>query len=266
MFEASAMVVAHPDDDILWLSGALAQVEQTVFCFNDHPRQGELGGARLRTIAEYPLANVSSLEVVEPMSFNKADWTRPLLTEYGVELGKDRAAELRYQTAHAQLLPLLRPVVAGRKNIFTHNPWGEYGHEDHILVYRALSQLQSDYGYTLWFSNYCSSHSVHLMNSCVSRLDALCEPVPANLQLAQRIAALYKKNGCWTWFDDYRWFEQECLFAQPVSGAARGVVPDGRGFPLNYISVQLKTEPAQPPRPAWRKALARLKRKLIKAP
>ena len=29
------------------------------------------------------------------------------------------------------------------KNVFTHNPWGEYGHEEHIQVFKAIEKYLS---------------------------------------------------------------------------------------------------------------------------
>lgn len=38
-----AVVVAHPDDEALWLSASLAQADRVVFCFGD-----QFGGGKNR--------------------------------------------------------------------------------------------------------------------------------------------------------------------------------------------------------------------------
>lgn len=250
MFEDSLLIVAHPDDDILWLSSILDKVEMIVFCFNDMPRKPEIGSARKKTIAEYPLSNVSTLDILEARPFNKADWNRPVITDYGIELSKSLEADARYRDAYEKVVCAVRKIVAGRKNVFTHNPWGEYGHEDHILVYRALKNLQAEFNYTLWFSNYCSNRSVTLMNNYISGFNSDYECFPTNRVLAHEITRLYKQNDCWTWFSDYQWFDHECLMRDEPSSGSSGLLSYGHSFPVNYLKVPIETEIPQPqPKP-----------------
>ena len=264
MFEDSALIVAHPDDDILWLGSVLDKVGKIVFCFNESLRKRERGPARIKTIAEYPLPDVSSLDVTEAHSFNKADWFQPVITDYGIELSKDRVVDARYRESFGKVCDALADIVRGRKNIFTHNPWGDYGHEDHVLVYRALKTLQSTYGYTLWFSNYCSNRSFTLMNHYVSGFRSDYQCLPANLALAHEIADLYRKYGCWTWYEDYQWFDHECLMKEEPSVQPSEQLAHGHLFPLNYLKTEHNTEtPPAAPHPLL-KAAGRLKRKVRK--
>jgi hypothetical protein len=264
MFEDSALIVAHPDDDILWLSSVFDKVGKIVFCFNDLPRGCELGPARKKTIAAYPLPNVSSLDITEPYSFNKADWLQPVITDYGLELSRNQDVDAIYRETFDEVSNALADVVRGKKNIFTHNPWGDYGHEDHVLVYRALKTLQPRYGYMLWFSNYCSNRSFTLMNQYVSGFRSDYQCLPANLALAHEIADLYRQYGCWTWYEDYQWFDHECLMKEKPSVQPSEQLAHGHLFPLNYLKTELNTEPpAAAPNPLL-KAAGRLKRKVRK--
>jgi LmbE family N-acetylglucosaminyl deacetylase len=235
MFEDSVLIVAHPDDDILWLSSVLDEVDDIIFCFNDFPRHPEIGIARKKVIAEYSLPNIASLDIVEPNSFNQADWSHPVITEYGIKLVKNHERDAGYRATYEELVDRVKGKVAGRKNVFTHNPWGEYGHEDHVLVYRALKHLQVEYGYQLWFSNYCSTRSITLMNNYISGFDSRYECRPVNLIRAQELAELYKKHGCWTWFQSYQWFEHECFMREAPSSEKQQAQPYGHSFPVNYI-------------------------------
>lgn len=246
MFEDSILIVAHPDDDILWLSSVIDKVEQIVFCFNGDPSNPDLGVARKKTIAEYPLQNVSTLDIDEPQSFNKANWRKPVTTEYGLKLSGCQESDARYKATYEKLLHRVRHLVADRTNVFTHNPWGEYGHEDHVLVYQVLKTLQMEFHYTLWFSNYCSNHSVTLMNRYISGFYPDYECLPANPALAHRIADVFKKNGCWTWYEDYQWFDHECLMRSTPSESCQAPLPYGHSFPVNYIKIFIGSEEPKP--------------------
>ncbi|MFQ5642840.1 MAG: hypothetical protein ACE5FQ_03985 [Thiogranum sp.] len=265
MFGDSALVVAHPDDDILWLSSVIERMGSIIFCFNDYPPNPDIGVARKNTIAEYPLPNVSTLDIDEPESFDKADWKRPVTTGYGLRLSRDEAADSRYQQTFDRLVCRLKDKVADRKNVFTHNPWGEYGNEDHVLVYRALKTLQSEFHYDLWFSNCCSNRSVNLMNRYISGFepDYIC--LPANIPLAREIADIYRKHGCWTWYEDYRWFEQECLMREAPSTDRPEALAYGHNFPVNYIKIHIESRTPEPEPDPFIKMARSLKRKLQKA-
>lgn len=266
MFEDSVLIVAHPDDDILWLSSVIDRVENIIFCFNDYTPSPDIGIARKKTLAEYPLPNVSTLDITEPQSFNKADWKQPVTTEYGLQLSRDQAADTRYREACEKLVCILRDTIADRKNVFTHNPWGEYGNEDHVLVYQALKNLQAEFHYDLWFSNYCSNRSVHLMNQYISGFRSDYECLPANPALARDIADIYRRNGCWTWYEDYQWFDQECLMRElPSPDAPSETLAYGHSFPVNYIKIHIESKTPQPEPDPFIKMARKLKRKLKKA-
>lgn len=262
MFEASLMVVAHPDDDILWMGSVIDKVGGVIFCFKDDPDNPETGAAREKTINAYPLQDVSSLKLTEPPSWDKANWSRPEATAYGIKLEKSRDSELRYRETHENLLHILRDRMANIKNVFTHNPWGEYGHEDHVLVYRVLKNLQAEFHYDLWFSNYCSNRSVKFMNHYISGFGAEYECLPVNLPLVNEIAEIYKRNGCWTWYEDYQWFERECLMRETPDGAAPGQLAYGHNFPVNYIKIHVGTSNTKPKR--FARIASRLQRRLKK--
>ena len=260
MFEDSLLIVAHPDDDILWMGSVIDKVDAVIFCFNDDPGNPSVGKARQRTIKEYPLSNVSTLDLNETQSWDKADWTHPDASAYGIKIVKSLESESRYQEAYEELLKVLRSRVAEAKNVFTHNPWGEYGHEEHVLVYRVLKALQTEFHFDVWFSNYCSNRSVNFMNHFISGFDVVYESLPVNLPLVNEIAEIYRKNECWTWYEDYRWFESECLIREKPGVLQTEALPYGRSFPLNYIKIHVDSNPPGPDR--FTQAISKLKRKL----
>jgi hypothetical protein len=262
MFADSLLIVAHPDDDILWLGSVVDRVGGIIFCFNEDPGNPTLGKARLKTIADYPLENVTTLRLMEPQAWDKADWSQPSESASGIRL-VDPQDEARYTETFERLLGMLRGRVAAARNIFTHNPWGEYGHEEHVLVHRVLRTLQQEFRFDLWYSNYCSNRSVTFMNGYLSGFDAACECLPVNLGLVRRIAAIYKRNDCWTWYDDYRWFDSEWLRKEQADTEHEQVLPYGHSFPLNYIKIHVGGSKQRPARAM--RTLSRLKRRLQSA-
>lgn len=253
MFESSTIIVAHPDDEVLWLGSVLPRVGNVVFCFNDFPPNPSLGVARKKSIAEYPLANAKTLDICEPESFGLADWKRPAVVKYGLKLTKNRRSNVRYRDTYERLVNALRAVVADAKNVFSHNPWGEYGHEDHVLVHQALNALRAEFGYDLWFSNYCSTRSLGLMNKYISGFAADYVRLAVDLDLARRVAEVYRSNGCWTWHKDYQWFDDEYLMKAPPSGGRGESLRYGRLFPINYLKGSVG-----PHWSPWRRRLAKV--------
>ncbi len=217
----NAVVVAHPDDEILWLSSALKGAETIVFCFGDLFGNPKRSAARRRAVAALALPNLIDLQIPESGVRKLVAWEATQPTPYGVEIA-DAEGRARYEANFAKLVTALRPVLAGYDNVFTHNPWGEYGHPEHVQVYRAICALQAELGFTIWFSNYVAPLSLPLARRlaappCWARRETRR---PAEC-LARRWAWVYLRHGAWTWLLSYRWPRRETLYAQPPVGELR---------------------------------------------
>lgn len=211
----AAVVVAHPDDEALWLSSIVASVDRVVFCFGEPYSRPDIAAARRRAIAALPLPEVLDLGIPESGARFSADWAHPELSAEGIAI-LDRAAGERYQANYATLTASLRAALAGIRHVFTHNPWGEYGHVEHIQVHRAVAALQAELGYTLWFSNYVGKATWPLAR----RLAA--EPrwserriLSPDLISVRGLKRIYRRYGVWTWTRVHRWPDLETLYAQP---------------------------------------------------
>lgn len=245
MFEDSAIVAAHPDDEALWFSSVLAKVDQVILCYVDADSQPAWPSGRRKSIADYPLPNVSTLELRESGVFMGVDWRNVEETEYGLAITEQGFSDARYRENYARLLDELGNRLAGLKNVFTHNPWGEYGHVEHVQVYRAVRTLQPKLGFDLWFSTYFSQETMSLMDRSRTLLEGDKITLSTDKTLARRIADLYKANDCWTWYDDYEWCDAETFVLQPIADpAARRL---GAVCPLNFISVEMPARPRPAP-------------------
>ncbi|MGH8220705.1 MAG: hypothetical protein ACREUT_19400 [Steroidobacteraceae bacterium] len=215
---SAAVVVAHPDDEALWLSSAVAAAERTVLCFGalfDRPRESN---ARQRAVAALPLAGLVDLAIPESGVGFSLGRGGPEPTAAGVSI-ENLEARARYESNYAKLLSALRTTLAGFREIYTHNPWGEYGHPEHIQVHRAVSALQLELGYTIWFSNYVSAASWPLARRLAGEVRCVERRVVQPDRLTSRtLMRLYRQHGAWTWSLAHRWPREETLFSQPPPG------------------------------------------------
>jgi len=86
MLDDAVLVVAHPDDEVLWFSSVLREVKGTILCFLGARDRPEWREQRERCISEYPVGNVSFLGLEQAGVFNGADWRNPRLADYGLEI------------------------------------------------------------------------------------------------------------------------------------------------------------------------------------
>ena len=145
-FENATLVVAHPDDEILWFGSVVADVARIVICFRNDPANPELAAARDRVLDEHPLRDkIVCLGLDETGAFSHANWPRPETTEFGLRLVKVRQIAEAYRLCYLQLEERLARIIRDSTSVITHNPWGEYGHEEHVLVHRAVGSLTAEY-------------------------------------------------------------------------------------------------------------------------
>ena len=221
----SAVVVAHPDDEALWLSSVVASVQRTVFGFGDVRGKPQRSEARRKAVAALPLPGIVNLAIDESGVAWQSYLAKPELTPWGVRIFESAVQE-RYQSNHAQLLEGLRPALAGCNDVYTHNPWGEYGHPEHIQVYRAVTALREELGYTIWFSNYVGPRNWTFVRGIAQRLNwAQRREVKPDIVTARALMQVYRHYGAWTWKSGHRWPAQEILYSQPPGNSPEGLHP-----------------------------------------
>jgi hypothetical protein len=233
MAERTALVACHPDDEILWFSSIIESVDKVIIALLDAPQIPHLLPGRLKMKALYPLKNLVWLDISGSEAGGKADWAHPKASEFGIELPLHPQPE-KYARSFGEIKARLAVELQGVSKVFTHNPWGEYGHEEHIQVYRAVESLQAELGFEIWFSNYCSNNSLPMMLSYVSGCQSKYERRPTQPQLSAKIMRLFQENNCWTWYDDWVPFQDECFMNRadlpPDPSLGHGYL-----FPLNMI-------------------------------
>ncbi|HUF74574.1 MAG TPA: hypothetical protein VMR74_16955 [Gammaproteobacteria bacterium] len=259
----AALVVAHPDDEILWFSSIFAAVKGIFVCYLDVPGQSTWTAGRRAVAAAYPMDNVVFLGLTESVAIYGADWNNPSVVDEGLDVSP-RTGTLEgfdaglYRENYHRLHALLENHLIGYSTVITHNPWGEYGHEEHVQVYRAVSSLSRTMSFDVWYSNYCSNRSYRLMLESLSGFRSNAEAFATQPAAAEPIESLYRRNDCWTWsFDDYRYFPQEYFIPDRPADAKADL---GSTLPLNFIKVEDRAPP--PWSVTWRRRLRRAKRRL----
>ena len=260
-FASAALVVAHPDDEILWFSSIFQQVQKIFISFLEAPGQPLWSEGRRLASAQFPMTNVEFIGLKESMTFKCADWSNPVLSPSGLKLNGHQTAERlpgcdtdRYETNFQELRTYLKTALSGYATVVTHNPWGEYGHEDHVQVYRAVTSLRAELGFEVWFDNYASDRSGTLMAQVLAKTQFHYETLPTQPSATREIESLYRKHQCWTWpYDDYRWpaYESFMLDVEVSEDASHA----GATLPINYINVDLAA--MQSRRPGRMETLAR---------
>lgn len=205
----SILVAAHPDDEILWFSSILEKVDLTLICFLQSDLFPHLRSGREKTFVAYPIKNVSCLNFDEAPVYNDKNWKNPKIDNYGLNIPDNNPGKKQYLRNYSEIKRELKRHLAGYANVFTHNPWGEYGHEEHVQLFTIINQLRGEMGFNLWFPSYCSNKSFPLMFECFSHFSPERITMDTNKELAHAIKKLYQKNDCWTWSDEFQWVNQE---------------------------------------------------------
>ncbi len=243
--DQASIVVAHPDDEILWFSSVVQRAKAVHVCFMELPENATVSAGREALARCFPLANTEFLGITESVAFQGADWRDPVETSYGLEVRRRKGIlpgfdAARYRANFQTLVDTLTDRLQGVETVLTHNPWGEYGHEDHVQVYRAVSKVKETLGFELWYSNYCSERAFPLMLRHIRGLRGDSEQFETNLELARSIETLYREHQCWTWpFDDYPYFDTEQFIIDAPRASRRHV---GSIIPLNFIEVDGPTQ------------------------
>ena len=211
------IVMAHPDDEVLWASSVLAKAGQVILCFGDFPGRTAFSQGRRAAMQAFPLPQGETLDIVEATMFNHATWPLPEEIPEGLmprrlPLNLHGAVLAAYRANFATLCQQLETRLAGVGDVVTHNPWGEYGHEDHVQVFRAVEHVSHRLGFRVWVTGYASDKAVLLMQRHLHRLGPPTESLATDKALGDQLRRHFIAHGCWTWPEDYVWPDSEWFF------------------------------------------------------
>lgn len=252
-FRRCVVVLAHPDDEALWASSLLAAARKIVLCYEESPGYPAVGAGRRALLKDFPLQTAVSLEIPESDVLLAADWARPVETAYGIAVSRNGDD---YAQRFHRICEALEGHIEDGDVVVTHNPWGEYGHEEHVQVHRAVAALRQKRDFRLFVTGYVSDRSLRFMEMCAPRLGPAVALLPTDRALGEALMWQYQAHGIWTWDDAYRWPGLECFYEIPDPAAP--LCHDKRTLvspPLNMLWFDGR-------KPLWRMALRNAKRRL----
>jgi len=208
MIKKKILIVAHPDDEVLFFSSILKDVNKIIVCFGPSNDENVSEGRKLLQ-QHYPLQNIEWLNLNESNVLLTSNWNNPCITKEGVEVNKNKN---QYVKNFEKLCIILNEKIKPYEIIYTHNPWGEYGHEEHVTVFNTVLSLFPQNNKKLFVSCYVSDLSKKLFLKRKYLLDNNLEIGIVPQKLCDDLKTLYLKYNCWTWKSDYRWPKSE-IFA-----------------------------------------------------
>ncbi len=185
------LIVAHPDDEILWFNPYYFDEIVIVYCHR-HDKEN-FSQRRLKALSRHPLKDRIRLLALEEPGF----W-------------KDPSRSLQYAESKNLLLELLKTQYLHKSIdvVYTHNEVGEYGHDDHILVSQCVHQVFTD-KYPIWMPiNGINKESINHFPQIIH---------PIQLNSFKEIRQIYADNQVWTWNFTYLPKKMEVYYSRNMT-------------------------------------------------
>ena len=226
------LVFAHPDDEILWASSMALEAKKIITCFSGNPDNTELTSYRKKAIQSYPLENFINLGVNETGVFKSSDWRHPVDTKHGVLCALNyQSYENAFETIKSRLLPFL----SNGQTVITHNPWGEYGHEEHVLVHKVVRDISRELNLNILVPGCVSNRSLYLMQNHIGEISDKYFLKEPDYKLSAKVKNFYQDFNCWTMPDDYEWPAFEIFYEVVNDDNLKGRLHMKPTVPMNII-------------------------------
>jgi hypothetical protein len=207
MSKTYKIIVAHPDDEIIFFSSILKSASEIIFCFSQTQDEVvSLGREKIKK--KLPFKNFFFLDIKEANIFNEANWRYPKKNYMGLIVNKN---QFEYRQNYLTLRSYLSKIINVGDTIYTHNPWGEYGHEHHVLVFNVIKSLKIKFKLKIFVNNYVSNKSYNLMKMCKHLLSNIVQYKIIEKKFTNKIKKIYISNFCWTFDDNYIWPQNEAF-------------------------------------------------------
>lgn len=179
------LLIAHPDDEAIFLWPFLDRVKRIVCASND-AFNPEREWCKERGLCLAEVGKLLGCEIIcEP---NNSEFYRQ----------DTRSGNLKNSCER------IMKYLHGAEIIATHNAWGCYGHIDHVLCHHIARTHQARHGGQLLVTDIAMEINWLPVTAWDQVHDAEYDgPTHHELdrELFNRIRAIYDSRGCWTWAD-----------------------------------------------------------------
>ena len=159
------LIVAHPDDEILWFNPE--DFDKIIIIFGFRPEIEEINIGRKRMMEVHPYRErIEFWNLVDTKHFIAGNIKRT------IEKRLISLAQMPYDT------------------VFTHNQIGEYGHMAHIFLHRLVTKV-------------FQKRSIFVPSIFMENLDTCLQIKKRNLKEFNLIKELYQSHKCWTINDKF---------------------------------------------------------------
>ena len=226
-----AVVVAHPDDEILWASSILENAEKIIICFNNLSSNEKLSTSRSKLQFKYPLKNACFLNIDEAsINSQKVNYKKKYETIYGI---KGKKNKIEYKKSFLELRNSLGNHLSNIDIVYTHSPWGDYGNVDHIQIFNVIKELSQIYSYKMFIFGSFSGKNYEYMKSKINSTIS-SQKFLVNKSIYQLIKKLYIEYNCWTWDKNYNLNDYDVFFEISPYELNDKIIPN-KAIYANYI-------------------------------
>ena len=179
MLKNITVLVAHPDDEIIfcWPAFELFNVKNIIVCSDDSNNPERPYGTRRRDafIEACVFLGAEPVIIAGPSEFYRME-TRP-------------------KACLKDHLRTILDAVGSEGALFTHNPWGEYGHLDHIMV----NQVAMHSGLPHYFTDCYQSRNWVPWARAPQNIPGCIGSAQQNYERYSAVEKIYRKYDAWTW-------------------------------------------------------------------
>ena len=168
------LIVAHPDDEVLWFNPA--EFDKIIIVFLEREDSLSITKARKRVLEKHPLKDRIICFGLKESNY----W-------------KDKTKEKEHKDNYDEFTRKLKGHLQSNMEIWTHNLWGEHEeHADHILVHQGVIELADKFHIPV----YCYNGIDKIITSGIIKIQT-------DLVFFKELRQLYLKEGAWTWENTY---------------------------------------------------------------
>ena len=236
-FDKSTLIVSHPDDECLFASSLLNKISTLIICFGNIPYENKISIGRKKAIKHYPLKNIKviNLDLSQSIkSFYPINWYRVIDKKSGIKRGYK---EESYDKNYDELLDKLRNLIPKDGYLFTHNPWGEYGHGEHCQVFKACFTISKETRSQLYVTGYVSQLSKHYAKIKTHLISPKILKFETNKRVYNLLKKHYTKYDCWTWDPVYKIPKIEFFYKVNLSYDSKSIITKNNCLNIPLIKI-----------------------------